>query len=62
MSGRSRSQRSITAATDNQGNTYAVTKLISTKYHLSDSVNGIVGDSEAGLHLLGLALGFQGTQ
>ncbi|CAE7463581.1 unnamed protein product, partial [Symbiodinium pilosum] len=34
MSGRSRSTGSITGATDNQGNTYAVTKLMSTKYAL----------------------------
>ena len=34
MSGQSRSAGSITGATDNQGNTYAVTKLMSTKFPL----------------------------
>ncbi|CAE7367520.1 unnamed protein product, partial [Symbiodinium pilosum] len=34
MSGRSRSAGSIAGATDNQGNTYAVAKLMSTKYPL----------------------------
>ena len=35
MSGQARSSGSITGATDNQGNTYAVTKLMSTKYPLT---------------------------